>query len=166
MKLFLDNDTDISFDFDFEKVASDVVKAVLESEKCQYDVEVSLLLTDDEGIRTYNRENRGIDNPTDVLSFPGLHFDTPGIYDISGFENDCTDPETGLIMLGDIIISLERVALQAQLYGHSTLREYAFLVAHSMLHLSGYDHVDEDQASVMEVKQEKILENLGIIRDI
>ncbi|MCR5398804.1 MAG: rRNA maturation RNase YbeY [Lachnospiraceae bacterium] len=165
MKLFCDNDTDRSFDFDFEDVACKVAEAVLASENCPYDTEVNLLLTDDEGIREYNLAQRGIDNATDVLSFPGLFFDEPGIYDIDGHKNDCIDPETGLVMLGDIIISLDRVALQADLYGHSTLREFAFLVAHSMLHLSGYDHMAEDEARVMEQKQEDILNSLGIVRE-
>lgn len=165
MRLFLDNDTDVSFDFDIEKTAADVIGAVLYAEGCPYDVEVNLLLTDDEGIRVYNRENRGIDNATDVLSFPGLDFVAPGAFDISGMEATCTDPETGLITLGDIIISVDRVRLQAELYGHSVLREFAFLVAHSMYHLSGYDHMTEEDAELMEAKQESILETLGIKRE-
>ena len=165
MKLFLDNDTDTVFEFNCEDVASKVINAVLTSEGCPFDTEVNLLITDNESIREYNRNMRDIDSPTDVLSFPGLDFVTPGVYKITGDEADHIDPETGLIILGDIIISADRVISQAEDYGHSTLREFAFLVAHSMLHLSGYDHMSEDEASIMEKKQEDILKGLGINRE-
>ncbi len=165
MELFFDNDTDTVFDFDCEDVAKKVIKAVLKSEGCPFDTEVNLLITDNEGIREYNKNMRNIDSPTDVLSFPGLDFETPGIYEITDDEADHIDPETGLIILGDIIISADRVLSQAKEYGHSILREFAFLTAHSMLHLSGYDHMSEEEAAVMEKKQEDILKGLGINRE-
>ena len=165
MELFFDNDTDTVFDFDCEDVAKKVINAVLKSEGCPFDTEVNLLITDNEGIREYNKNMRNIDSPTDVLSFPGLDFETPGIYEITDDEADHIDPETGLIILGDIIISADRVLSQAKEYGHSILREFAFLTAHSMLHLSGYDHMSEEEAAVMEKKQKDILKGLGINRE-
>ena len=80
-------------------------------------------------------------------------------------EADYFDPDTGELILGDIIISVDRVKEQAESYGHSQKREFAFLVAHSMLHLCGYDHMEEDEAKVMEAKQEQVLASLGITRD-
>ncbi len=165
MRLFLDNDTDVIMDFDYEKVATDVIEAVLKALGCPFDVQVNVLLTDNETIRAYNRDNRDIDRPTDVLSFPGLEFEKPGVYELTGDEADYIDPETGLVVLGDIIISLDKVREQAQEYGHTKLREYAFLIAHSMLHLSGFDHMTAEEASDMEARQESILNSLHISRD-
>ena len=165
MRLFLDNDTDVIMDFDYEDIAAKVINEALKMLKCPFDVEVNVLLTDNESIREYNKDNRGIDSPTDVLSFPGLEFVNPGEFTLNGNEADYIDPETGLIMLGDIIISLDRVISQAEEYGHSRLREYAFLIAHSMLHLSGFDHLSSDEAAIMEQRQEDILKSLNITRD-
>lgn len=164
--IFLENETDIELGFDYCEVAEKVVNKALEQEKCPFECEVNILLTDNDSIHDINRETRDIDRPTDVLSFPNLFFETPGIYSID--ENDMSDyldPETGLIVLGDIIISLEKVIEQSDEYGHSTLREFAFLIAHSMLHLSGYDHMEPDEAKVMEERQESVLAALGINRD-
>lgn len=164
--IFLENETDIKLGFDYCKVAEKVVNKALEQEKCPFECEVNILLTDNDSIHDINRETRDIDRPTDVLSFPNLFFETPGIYSID--ENDMSDyldPETGLIVLGDIIISLEKVIEQSDEYGHSTLREFAFLIAHSMLHLSGYDHMEPDEAKVMEERQESVLAALGINRE-
>lgn len=164
--IFLENETDIELGFDYCEVAEKVVNKTLEQEKCPFECEVNILLTDNDSIHDINRETRDIDRPTDVLSFPNLFFETPGIYSID--ENDMSDyldPETGLIVLGDIIISLEKVIEQSDEYGHSTLREFAFLIAHSMLHLSGYDHMEPDEAKVMEERQESVLAALGINRD-
>ena len=165
MRLFLDNDTDVIMDFDYEKIAKDVINASLKALDCPFEVQVNLLLTDNETIRTYNRDSRDIDRATDVLSFPGLEFDEPGVFELNGDEADYIDPETGLVVLGDIIISLDKVSEQAAEYGHSKLREYAFLIAHSMLHLSGFDHMTSEDAADMEARQESILEGLHISRD-
>ena len=113
-----------------------------------------------------NREHRGIDRPTDVLSFPNVDYETPA--DFSGIEDsieDYFDPESGELCLGDIVISVDKVLEQAKEYGHSPKREYAFLIAHSMLHLLGYDHMEPEEAAVMEHKQEEILNRLGITRN-
>lgn len=164
--IFLEKDTDIELDIDYEKVANLVVDKVLEVEGCPFETEVNILLTDNAAICEINRECRQIDRPTDVLSFPNLFFESEGDYNIAPEElADCIDPETNLVVLGDIIISLEKVIEQAEEYGHSVLREYAFLIAHSMLHLSGYDHMEPDEAERMEAKQKAILDILNITRD-
>lgn len=166
MQLYLENETGISFGFDTEKIAKEVIEKVLEVENCPFDTEVNLLITDNDGIREYNASMRDIDKPTDVLSFPGLFFDEPSAFFIPEEERaDYTNPENGLIILGDIIISADKVLSQAEEYGHSAKREFAFLVAHSMYHLCGYDHMTQDEASVMEKKQEDILQLLQITRD-
>ena len=166
MTLFLENETDKTFAFDVEETARQVIEGVLDMEECPYETQVNVLLTDNEGIREYNREYRSIDRETDVLSFPNLEFETPGLYEVEEEqEADCFDPDTGELILGDIIISVDRVAEQAESYGHSQKREFAFLVAHSMLHLSGYDHMEPEEAKVMEAKQEQVLQELGITRD-
>ncbi len=150
---------------DIRLTARRVIEAALDYENCPYEAEVNLLLTDNEGIHVLNREHRGIDRPTDVLSFPMQDYETPA--DFSRLEEtplDSFNPDTGELMLGDIIISVDKVAEQAEKYGHSQEREYAFLIAHSMLHLFGYDHEISDEAAVMEKKQSEILEKLQILR--
>ena len=115
-------------------------------------------------IHEMNRDFREIDRATDVLSFPMLEYEKPG--DFSHFESsqDCFDPETGELLLGDIVISKEKVLAQAEEYGHSAKREYAFLIAHSVLHLSGYDHMEDDERIEMENLQREILNKLNILR--
>ena len=119
---------------------------------------------DNNRIHDINKEFRDIDRPTDVLSFPMVEYDDAGEFAFLEDEDDCFNPETGELMLGDIIISLDKVEEQAIAYGHSFTREYAFLIAHSMLHLMGYDHMTDDDASIMEAKQRAILDNLNITR--
>ena len=166
MTSYVENETNVSFSFEAKEVADRVIETVLEKEGCPYEVEVNLLLTDNEGIRTYNAQFREIDRATDVLSFPNIDYECPA--DFSGLEEqeaDYFDPESGELVLGDIIISVEKVKEQAENYGHSEKREFAFLVAHSMLHLCGYDHMEEKEAGVMEEKQKEVLETLGITRE-
>ena len=166
MTFYVENETDAAFPFDTEALVGQVAEAVLEMEKCPYEVQLNVLLTDNEGIHEFNREYRGIDRETDVLSFPNLEFEREGVFQISEKEEaDCFDPDSGELILGDIILSVDRVKEQAERYGHSTEREFAFLVAHSMLHLCGYDHMEEAEAKVMERKQEEVLGALGITRD-
>ena len=167
MIFYVENETDAKFDFDIEEVANLVAKKVLETEGFDREAEVGLTITDDEGIKELNRDYRGIDNPTDVLSFPSVSYDEPGDFSVidNGQLNDLLDPDTGKIMFGDIVINENRVRSQALEYGHSEKREFAFLVAHSMLHLCGYDHMEEDEARIMEEKQENVLGALGITRD-
>ena len=167
IQLFLENETNVSFDFSIEKVAQSVIEKVLEVEQCPYDVEVNILLTDNEGIREYNRQMRDIDSSTDVLSFPNLDFVKPSAFQIEdGTEADYINPETGYIIFGDIILSVDKIISQAGEYGHSQKREYAFLIAHSMYHLCGYDHMTEEESDLMESRQEHILSLLQITRDL
>lgn len=168
MNIIFENEIEerMQFDFDYMQIATDVCNEVLDYLKCPYDCEINILVTDNENIRNINRETRNIDKETDVLSFPNLFFDEPSDFNISDEELlDCVNPENDLVVLGDIILSYDRILSQADEYGHSVKREYAFLITHSMLHLCGYDHMEPDEAKVMEELQELILNNLGIIRD-
>lgn len=166
MTFYVENETAVEFPFPVEETVRTVCEAVLESENCPYETQVNVVLTDNSGIREMNRECRGIDRETDVLSFPNVDFEQEGVFEIDeDREADYFDPDTGELMLGDILISVDKVMEQAQNYGHSVRREFAFLVAHSMLHLCGYDHMEEAEAKVMERKQEEILAELGITRD-
>lgn len=152
-------------DFDYEQLIRSVVAMALEKEQCPYEVEVNVILTNDEQIHEINKEYRSIDRPTDVLSFPLLDYQTPGNFDgIEDYAEDYFNLETGELMLGDIIISVDKVYEQAESYGHSIQRELAFLVAHSMFHLMGYDHMEEKERIVMEKKQSELLANMGITR--
>ncbi len=166
MTSYVENETSVEFDFDTKEILDAVMGQVLLMEDCPYEAQVNLLITDEEGICQFNREYRQIDAPTDVLSFPMITFEKEGDFkEAEQNEADCFDPESGELLLGDIIISASRVMEQAEKYGHSVKREFAFLVAHSMLHLCGYDHMEEKQASVMESKQEQVLTALGITRE-
>ncbi len=167
MTFYVENEVDFTFPFDMEEILKSVACDILETENCPFEAEVNLLLTDNEGIRGFNEEFRNIDRETDVLSFPNVDYETPGDFSvISDQDVDYFNPDTKELILGDIIISKDRVLEQAESYGHSVKREFAFLVAHSMLHLCGYDHMEEDEAKVMEEKQSACLNRLGITRDI
>ena len=167
MTIFVENETDYIFPFDPIETASLVAGEVLEEENCPYETEINILITDNEGIRMYNREYRNIDRETDVLSFPNVPFELPSDFSVAEeMEADCFQPDSGELILGDIILSCDRILEQAERFGHSIRREYAFLIAHSMLHLCGYDHMEPDEASVMEEKQNHVLDRLGITRDI
>ena len=137
-----------------------VIRTALAAEGVDFPCEVDVLLTGDDGIHEINREMRQVDRPTDVLSFPEFDL-TPG--ELPAPED--ADPGTGLVPLGDMVISMERVAAQAKEYGHSNRRELSYLVVHSVLHLLGYDHLDEGpQKARMRAREEAILEELGIGR--
>ncbi len=166
MTSYVENETEVTLPFDMRVILEQIMEAVTEMENCPYETSVSLLVTDNEGIRRYNRDYRNIDRETDVLSFPNISFEHAGDFSAAeSCEADCFDPDSGELVLGDIIISVDRVLSQAEEYGHSVLREFAFLTAHSMLHLCGYDHMEEQEAAVMEAKQEAVLAQLGITRD-
>lgn len=155
------------FDFDHREVAEMVVAQALEQEGCPYEASVEILITSDEEIHRLNKEHRGIDRPTDVLSFPMVDFETPAEYGFLEEESSdfYFDPDSGELLLGDMVLSVPRIVAQAQEYGHSRKREYAFLIAHSMLHLLGYDHMEPEEAAVMERKQTEILDALKIYRE-
>lgn len=149
----------------YQPLIQKVIEAAMDYEDCPYEAEVSVILTDNAAIQKINFEQRKMDCPTDVLSFPMQDYPAPG--DFSKLEEQAEDafhPETGELLLGDIVISVEKVIEQAEKYGHSLERELGFLVAHSMLHLFGYDHMEESDATVMERKQEEILQGIGLVR--
>ena len=165
MTILLEEETEVSFDFDHKTLANEVIEAACDAENCPYEAEVNLTLVDDDSIHEINREYRQIDRPTDVLSFPMQTYDAPA--DFSHAE-DCVEdnfnPDTGELLLGDIILSVDKVKEQAAAYGHSEKREFAFLILHSMLHLFGYDHETEQEREAMEARQRSILDDLGIMR--
>lgn len=132
----------------YETLMKRVIRKAVTEHYPNHRFEVNVTVCDDETIKEINKEQRGIDKPTDVLSFPFLDFDSP---------------ET-LTMLGDIIISRDTAYRQADEYGHSPKREFCFLAAHSALHLLGYDHETEEEREEMEAKQREILDELGIKR--
>lgn len=166
MALFYEEETPFDVDFNAEAVAAAVAEQVADMEQIPYEFDVYVTMVDNASIHEINKEQRGIDRPTDVLSFPNLDFKAPADFSLAEEnEMDYFDPETGMLLLGDIVISTEKVFEQAQEYGHSIKREFAFLVAHSMLHLCGYDHMESEEAAVMEAKQRQALEALDITRE-
>ncbi len=164
MTLQFECETDLDLGIDCASLARAVAEKVLSMEQCPYEASVNLVLTDNEEIKRVNTEFRNILAPTDVLSFPMIPFESPGDYSVVEGEDSYFDLDTDELLLGDIMISAEKAAAQAKEYGHSVKREFCFLVAHSMLHLLGYDHMTRDEAAVMEKKQSDALEELGITR--
>lgn len=165
MTIQLEYETDVQIEVEYSQVAKIVADKVLETEEFPYEAEINLVITDNEEIKRVNEEFRDIHAPTDVLSFPMIPFGVPADYDVIEEDiNSYVDPDSEEIVLGDIMISAEKVIEQAREYGHSQKREFAFLVAHSMLHLLGYDHMTPEEAAVMEEKQRNILDMLGICR--
>ena len=164
MTLDFEEEGAVTLPLDCEKTGRVAVETALDILGCPYEAEVSLLLTTNEEIHRMNLVFRDVDRPTDVLSFPMIDFAVPGNFDGLEEREDCFDPETGELSLGDIVISKEKVLSQAEAYGHSVLREYAFLIVHSVLHLTGYDHMEPSERSVMEEQQRRIMEALNISR--
>lgn len=165
MTINTEYETDIEIGVDYEKIIDDIIPAALDHEECPYEAEVNVILTDNEAIHEINLEQRGIDAPTDVLSFPMISYERESDF---GHVEECAEdyfnPDTGELMLGDIVISVEKVIEQAEKYGHSRERELAFLIAHSMLHLCGYDHMDDEERERMEERQREILDEAGYHR--
>lgn len=160
VKFITENETDYEVSEEQIKELNAVCCEIMKNEDCNFDAEISLTFTDNDGIREMNRMYRNIDRPTDVLSFPMLDFEEE--------ETDAEyETEDGFVLLGDIVISVERAEEQAREFGHSLRRELSFLTAHSMLHLLGYDHVDDSEGErLMTEKQACALNTLGITRDI
>lgn len=143
-----------------EEQLGSVITAALSAEGVDVPCEINVLVTDDEGIHAINLDMRGVDRPTDVLSFPMFEL-TPGEH--PGAQD--ADPATDLVPLGDMVLSLERARAQAQEFGHSVQREICYLAVHSTLHLLGYDHMDEGEMKAqMRAREEEILSALGITR--
>lgn len=138
-----------------------VIRTALEAEGVNFPCEVDVLLTDDEGIHAINLDQRGVDAPTDVLSFPMFELkpgDKPTPAD--------ADPGSGLVGLGDMVLNIDRIRSQGEEYGHGEKRETAYLAVHSVLHLLGYDHMDDGPMKAqMRAREEAILAQLGITRE-
>lgn len=164
MTIHFEYEAEKKFTFDYQNLIEKVILQVLDYEKCPYEAEVNVIITDNEEIRKINAQYREIDRATDVLSFPMVSYEVPG--DFSHVEEGemLFHPETGELMLGDIMISIDRVFEQAEEFGHSVERELGFLTAHSMLHLCGYDHMEEEERLVMEAKQREIMDLLQLYR--
>lgn len=156
MTLLTDNRTDFEISGEIMEAVEKACLETLKYEEFDEDCEISLSFVTNEEIHQINRQFRNVDAPTDVLSFPQLTFE-------EGEEADVN--ENGEIVLGDIIISVERAKEQAEEYGHGIKREIAFLTVHSMLHLLGYDHMEKDEEEDMFRRQKEILEIAGIPRE-
>lgn len=164
MTIYVENEQSKNIPFDYEALLHRIITYVVERESCPYEAEVSVVITDDEVIHETNFQFRQMDKATDVLSFPMCTYEKPG--DFSRLEEqDVFHPESGELLLGDIMISYDHVQKQAEEFGHSQVREFAFLTVHSMLHLFGYDHETDDERLIMEALQEKILTELDITRE-
>lgn len=167
MKLYLETETQTAFPFDPQETADRTAAEALRVLGCPYEAQVNVLLTDADAIREMNREYRGVDAVTDVLSFPLISFREEGVWDEEDLKaQNAFYPGTDDLLLGDIVICVQRLEEQAVSYGHSRKREFSFLIAHSMLHLCGYDHMTQQEASQMEALQDEILDHLGITRDL
>ena len=154
--------SDLEGEFPCAVLLERAITAALEAEGVATPCEVDVLITDDEAIHQINLEQRGVDRPTDVLSFPMFNY-RPGQPPADGAD---ADPATGLTPLGDMVISLERARAQAEEYGHPVERELCYLAVHSVLHLLGYDHMDEgEEKAQMRAREEAILGKLGMTRD-
>lgn len=171
MTVFIENEVN-DFEFDYEKVIKDCVEGVLDHVEFPYEAQVNVLITDESTIKDINKEQRNIDKSTDVLSFPMIDFVNPLNYDVLEDEMVAYDIDREEFVLGDIVLCEEKIYSQAKDYGHEPIREMAFLVVHSMLHLLGYDHnhekgVENELTKMtleMESLQEEILDKLGISR--
>ena len=147
--------------FVMKSIIRKCIQATLDAERISVPCEINVLITDDAGIQVINCTSRDLDKPTDVLSFPVFDL-VPGELP----DEEDADPGTGLVPLGDMVISMEHVTAQAKEYGHSNRRELTYLVVHSTLHLLGYDHLDEgEQKKQMREREEAILAELGITRE-
>ncbi|SES98523.1 rRNA maturation RNase YbeY [[Clostridium] polysaccharolyticum] len=164
MTVNIEYETEKELNIPYEEIINKVINEAADYAELPYEAELNVLLTDNESIHQINLETREMDRPTDVLSFPALEYNEPGDFSIISEDSYDFNPDTGELMLGDIVISVEKVIEQANAYGHSEERELGFLVAHSMLHLFGYDHMEEDERIVMEKKQEEILARCNILR--
>lgn len=168
MSVEITKEIEATFDFDVDELVNTVIEGCLDYEKCPYEAKVMVTFTDNETIKEINSRYRNIDRETDVLSFPMVEYEKAGDFSILEADDDiiydCFEPDTGELVLGDIVISVERAKEQAREYGHTLKREIGFLVAHSMFHLFGYDHMEEDERIAMEKRQREVLELLGITR--
>ena len=165
MTLNLITDEAPGFSFHYRELAGKIIESALQHEHFPYPAEVNLSLVNSEQMYELNLQERGIDRPTDVLSFPLVDYEAPADYSLLE-ENKIfyLNPDTCEVPLGDIVLSIDHVRSQAAEYGHSEKREYAFLIVHSMLHLLGYDHMEEEERALMQAREKEILKELRIGR--
>ena len=164
MTIHLEEECGLDLPFDYKKLLETVIRKALDYERFPFEAEVSVTLVDLDRMHQINREYRQIDRPTDVLSFPFIDYPAPGDFSEIEKTDDFFNPDSGEAVLGDIVLCIPRLIAQAQDYGHSTRREFAFLIAHSMLHLMGYDHMTDAERIDMERRQSEMLDQLGIHR--
>ncbi|MCH5252165.1 MAG: rRNA maturation RNase YbeY [Lachnospiraceae bacterium] len=165
MTIYFENEIGYEFSFPIQEQLETLIRATVDYLKFPYEPEVSVSLVGRETIHRMNEQYRQVNRPTDVLSFPMMQYDGPADFDGMAFQSTLTvSPESGEVLLGDIVLCAEIMKSQAEEYGHSLLREFSFLVVHSMLHLLGYDHMEEKERLLMEQTQEDILQKLGIRR--
>ncbi len=158
MKIYIENETRIKYEFEDPKpIIRKAVRAVAKEKGLPDGLEVNVILTTPSVIQEINRDNRGIDNATDVLSFPYYDYKTPGV-----FTAEIDEEEENI--LGDIIVCGSKIKEQAKKYGHSQKRELSFLIVHSMLHLIGYDHMKTKDAKLMEAEQKRLMDDVLKIR--
>ena len=163
MTITIERESDIPLPFSEQEVAEAVISETLDYEDCPYEVQVNIILTSNEEIQQINLEQRGVDAPTDVLSFPMVEYAYPSDFTVlEAGGMDSFDPDTGELILGDIVISVDKVIEQAEKYNHGVKREYAFLITHSMLHLFGYDHLTDSELDKMLKIQEELMEIINV----
>ena len=166
MTVLLENETGADFGFPLLPQLESCIRHTAAYVKCPYDLQISVTVTDREGIHKLNREFRGVDRPTDVLSFPMMEYDEPADFESGAFYSGLAFiPDTQELLLGDIVLCDEIVKEQAREYGHSIKRECCFLVVHSMLHLFGFDHMEDEERQVMEEHQRVIMNQLKVSRN-
>lgn len=165
MILTIEKEYDIDLGFLLEETAKKVIEYTFSKFDIPYDVSVSLITVNDDEIKKINMEQRSIDRATDVLSFPAIDFEEEGVLpDVESMRELYFEPEDNTLYMGDIIVSLDKVKEQSVEYGHSTYREFSFLLIHSCLHLMGYDHMEKEEEKRMFSLQKEILEELEISR--
>ncbi|NEZ45712.1 rRNA maturation RNase YbeY [Clostridium niameyense] len=165
--IFIDNRQDkIEVTEEFTNKIKKIIDYALREEKVDIDYEVSVIFIDNENIKEINKECRNIDKATDVLSFPMLDYEEGKVFkDIYlNYEFDESDLDEGNLVLGDIALSLERAKEQSEEFGHSFLREACYLTIHSVLHLLGYDHMEQEEKGIMRKREENILEKFNLER--
>lgn len=165
--IFIDNrQSKIEISDEVEKNIVNIIEYALQEEKVSIPCEVSIIFVDNEKIKEINKENRNIDKVTDVLSFPMLDYENGKVFKdtYKDFNFSYVDLDEGSLVLGDIVLSLEKAKEQSLEFNHSFIREVIYLTIHSVLHLLGYDHMEEDDKSVMRKREEQILEKFHLTR--
>lgn len=165
--IFIDNRQDkIEVTEELENIIKNVIEYALKEEQVNISCEISIIFIDNEEIKVINKENRNIDKVTDVLSFPMLDYPKGKVFKevYCNCEFEESDLDDGNLVLGDIALSLERAKEQSIEFGHSFLREASYLTVHSVLHLLGYDHMEEEEKACMRKREEEILNKFELIR--